>query len=561
MNWRLLALVTLSVGCAATKQTVTYSETKFQASNYKCIVVAPFENMSRTQSAGLVVADSLANVFYNSRQFRVIERSEVQRYLAINHMDANIRMDPGQAVELGQALNADAVLIGTVTDFWYRSLDSKPEVSMALRIVDVKTQKVVYVASAFYEPQFISNGPVLLTAAAKSVADDLLGPLLVNIAPRDLGTSRCGLPDSNQPVMAAAPAPRVAPVVKVVEPPPPPVQSIEITEPVPSPATAPVSLAIVTPEPAPKPVAAEPVMTPAVFRLIRRMDDLKNFVVDDIVFELDKTSFAKTSGHVAFLQTLGGAMQSKPEIRIRFESHTDGLGDPDFNRQLSEQRSVVLKQHLVAKHGIAPSRIETAGHGGDHPLLPNINRKNREANRRVELVVLPAAQNQLAKPIPVAVPVAVPVAAPEPMVVGPDPVPAKVAEPVMTPAVFRLVRRMGDQKKFVVDDIVFEIDKTSFRGGEHEAFLGTLAGAMQSKPDLRIRIETHTDGLGDPNFNRQLTEQRSALLKQKLVTKYNIDPSRIETAGFGGERPLLPNINRKNREANRRVELVVIQGP
>lgn len=376
MNRRILALLvtTLGIGCVATRQSVTYSEPKFSAANYKCIVVAPFENMSRNPSAGLVVADSMANVFYTSRQFRVIERNEVQRYLSSNNLETNIRMDPGQAIELGLALNADAVLIGTVTDYWYRSLDSKPEVSMALRIVDVKTKKVVYVASAHYEPQFTSQGPLLLTAASEALADALLGPLLLNIPPRDLGTSRCGLPEVNLPVMAAAP-------------PPPPVESMEIAEPASAPASVSEAVAVVSPEPAPVTVAVEPVMTPAVFRLIRRMGDFKNFVVDSIVFELDKTAFRGVD-HLVFLDTLGSALQAKPDLRIRLESHTDGLGDPNFNRQLTEQRSALLKQYIVSKYNIDPSRIETAGYGGDRPLLPNINRKNREANRRVELVVI-----------------------------------------------------------------------------------------------------------------------------------------------------------------------------
>lgn len=54
-------------------------------------------------------------------------------------------------------------------------------------------------------------------------------------------------------------------------------------------------------------------------------------------------------------------------------------------RTLSEKRAAAVKGWL-AKHGIAPTRLETAGFGQTKPAVPNDSAEGRQANRRVELV-------------------------------------------------------------------------------------------------------------------------------------------------------------------------------
>jgi OOP family OmpA-OmpF porin len=151
-------------------------------------------------------------------------------------------------------------------------------------------------------------------------------------------------------------------------------------------------------------------------------------------------------------------------------------------------------------------------------------------------------------------------------IVSPEPATAPAVAalppaPVLTPGVLVLLRRMNMNKNFVLEGVNFELDKTSFKDDAYQDVVKNLGMAMLARPNLSVRIEVHTDGLGDAEFNKKLTEARARMLKEMLVREYNIDDSRIEAAGFGGERPLLPNINRKNREANRRVELNVLQGP
>jgi outer membrane protein OmpA-like peptidoglycan-associated protein len=65
--------------------------------------------------------------------------------------------------------------------------------------------------------------------------------------------------------------------------------------------------------------------------------------------------------------------------------HTDDVGDPNYNRSLSEQRAITAKRYLVEKHGVSADRLETAGFGSDHPKEAGDTPEARKRNRRVAL--------------------------------------------------------------------------------------------------------------------------------------------------------------------------------
>jgi OOP family OmpA-OmpF porin len=55
------------------------------------------------------------------------------------------------------------------------------------------------------------------------------------------------------------------------------------------------------------------------------------------------------------------------------------------------------------------------------------------------------------------------------------------------------------------------------------------------------------------------SEARAEAVKQYLVDRYEIDPSRITTEGVGASQPIASNDTAEGREANRRAEIVVSQ--
>jgi outer membrane protein OmpA-like peptidoglycan-associated protein len=76
--------------------------------------------------------------------------------------------------------------------------------------------------------------------------------------------------------------------------------------------------------------------------------------------------------------------------RIRIEGHTDIIGSDAYNLRLSQRRADAVKQFLVAKKGIAASRLIAIGYGKTRPL-PGVSQDTeagRAATRRVEFVNL-----------------------------------------------------------------------------------------------------------------------------------------------------------------------------
>ncbi|MGK0359630.1 MAG: outer membrane protein OmpA-like peptidoglycan-associated protein, partial [Bradymonadia bacterium] len=72
-----------------------------------------------------------------------------------------------------------------------------------------------------------------------------------------------------------------------------------------------------------------------------------------------------------------------------------------------------------------------------------------------------------------------------------------------------------------------------------------------------IRVEGHTDDRGRDSYNKELSQKRATSVREYLMGK-GIEGARLESVGFGEERPIASNKNRKGRAQNRRVQFVVV---
>jgi outer membrane protein OmpA-like peptidoglycan-associated protein len=111
----------------------------------------------------------------------------------------------------------------------------------------------------------------------------------------------------------------------------------------------------------------------------------KRFVIERMNFETDTTRLTPDSTRT--IDDLSAILKAYPSTTVRLEGNTDNTGDSEANQQLSLARAEAVKSTL-AKRGIDPSRIVTAGHGQTQPIAPNDTETGRAENRRLELVVL-----------------------------------------------------------------------------------------------------------------------------------------------------------------------------
>jgi outer membrane protein OmpA-like peptidoglycan-associated protein len=82
-----------------------------------------------------------------------------------------------------------------------------------------------------------------------------------------------------------------------------------------------------------------------------------------------------------------------------------------------------------------------------------------------------------------------------------------------------------------------------------------IVTALNSKPDLNVKLEGHTDNVGNAAANKTLSNDRANAVMNAIVAK-GIDKSRLSAEGFGLEKPVADNNTEEGRAKNRRVELV-----
>lgn len=110
----------------------------------------------------------------------------------------------------------------------------------------------------------------------------------------------------------------------------------------------------------------------------------------------------------------------------------------------------------------------------------------------------------------------------------------------------------------VLRGVTFEFDSAKLTT-QAESRLNNVTAALDASPDVRFRIEGHTDSIGTKAYNQDLSERRAGSVRDYLVT-HGIGTDRItDVAGYGETRPVATNETAAGRAQNRRVELDVVQ--
>jgi outer membrane protein OmpA-like peptidoglycan-associated protein len=73
---------------------------------------------------------------------------------------------------------------------------------------------------------------------------------------------------------------------------------------------------------------------------------------------------------------------------VEVAGHTDSTGSDSYNQTLSERRANSVAQYLQS-HGIRSERVLTLGMGESRPIADNGTADGRQANRRVEITMVP----------------------------------------------------------------------------------------------------------------------------------------------------------------------------
>lgn len=100
---------------------------------------------------------------------------------------------------------------------------------------------------------------------------------------------------------------------------------------------------------------------------------------------------------------------------------------------------------------------------------------------------------------------------------------------------------------------------SSTLGGESYPHLNRLAVFLNEHPETKLEIQGHTDNVGAKMMNKRLSEARANSVRDYLIQKAGIAPSRISAYGYGDEKPIETNLTPDGRSQNRRVIAIISQ--
>ncbi|MEL7185434.1 MAG: OmpA family protein [Pseudomonadota bacterium] len=120
--------------------------------------------------------------------------------------------------------------------------------------------------------------------------------------------------------------------------------------------------------------------------VVRNGDNITLNMPGNVTFATDSSDLSP-----AFFDVLGSVSKVLGEYEqtvVEVAGHTDSTGSDSYNQALSERRAQTVSNYLQG-HGVIPARLITLGMGESRPVADNSSASGRQANRRVEITMVP----------------------------------------------------------------------------------------------------------------------------------------------------------------------------
>ncbi len=108
---------------------------------------------------------------------------------------------------------------------------------------------------------------------------------------------------------------------------------------------------------------------------------------------------------------------------------------------------------------------------------------------------------------------------------------------------------------YTLENILFETNQSVLLPSSFVS-LDSLVALLQRTPKKHIELQGHTDNEGNALQNQRLSEARAKAVADYLV-RQGIDNQRVQSKGFGANRPIETNDTPEGRLKNRRVEFLL----
>jgi outer membrane protein OmpA-like peptidoglycan-associated protein len=111
-----------------------------------------------------------------------------------------------------------------------------------------------------------------------------------------------------------------------------------------------------------------------------------------------------------------------------------------------------------------------------------------------------------------------------------------------------------DKEGHIALYVNFDFDKATLKP-DAQPIIAQIVELLKRNPDLKVSIDGYTDNIGGHDYNVKLSQARAASVVA-AVTAAGINGSRLQSAGYGPDKPIASNDAEDGRAKNRRVELV-----
>ena len=109
----------------------------------------------------------------------------------------------------------------------------------------------------------------------------------------------------------------------------------------------------------------------------------------------------------------------------------------------------------------------------------------------------------------------------------------------------------------VLKNIFFDTNKSNIRT-QSISELDRIKNLLLKSPEIKIRVNGHTDNVGNKSYNKNLSKKRAKAVVEYLIS-HGVNHNQLSYKGFGEEKPLVSNDDEKDgRELNRRTEIEIV---
>lgn len=120
--------------------------------------------------------------------------------------------------------------------------------------------------------------------------------------------------------------------------------------------------------------------------VVRNGDNITLNMPGNVTFATDSSDLSPAFFDV--LNSVGKVLAEFEQTVVEVAGHTDSTGSNAYNQSLSERRANSVTAYLTSQ-GVIGQRLITLGMGETRPVADNGSTTGRQANRRVEITMVP----------------------------------------------------------------------------------------------------------------------------------------------------------------------------